>query len=307
MTTPKKRNTKKEEPQKKKCGECGKDRVRSYFYKVDSPHFPDGMINICSVCVREQVDIEDMESVVSFLRQIDKPFIQTYWDASVESGKYPLGTYIAKINSLQQVSGKNFDNTNISGVGTTNDIKAETLPDSIVTEEGDVITYSESLVSKWGVGYKKHEYLQLEKFYEDMTATYEVSNANHKQMLMKIAKVSVEMDTLLAIKEYTSFKNLSVTYKDLIDQAGFSPKNKKNGAEATGLSSFSQVWAEIEKEGFVQPKMIDYPKDDIDYMLMYYIQFAQRFSGREVMSTPPENWREEVADMELAFPDDDDE
>lgn len=306
MTTPNKRN-KKEEIPKRKCGECGKLKAHNFFYKVDSPHFPDGMINICNTCVREQVDINDMESVVSFLRQIDKPFIKSYWDKSLEGKNYPLGTYIAKMNSLQQNKGKNFDNTNLSGIGTTNDVKAENLPDSIITEEGDVIVFTDSLISKWGVGYKKHEYLQLEKFYEDMTASYEVNNANHKQMLMKIAKISVEMDTLLAIKEYASFKNLSVTYKDLIEQAGFAPKNKKNGAEATGLSSFSQVWAEIEKEGFIQPKMIDYPKDDIDYMLMYYIQFAQRFSGREVMSTPPENWRDEVADMELAFPDDDDE
>jgi hypothetical protein len=305
MSTPAKRN--KEKPEKKKCSSCNKQRTYSFFYKVDSPMFPDGMINICSHCVREQVDIEDMESVISFLRQIDKPFIQSYWDKSVKGKKYPLGTYIAKINSLHQVSDKNFDSTNESGIGTSNDVQAIAVPDVIETEEGETIHFTESLISKWGIGFKKHEYLQLEKFYQDMMTSYEVHTANHKQMLMKIAKLSVEMDKLLSIKDYPNYQKVSSVYNTLIDSAGFAPKNKKNGADATGMTSFSQVWAEIEKEGFVQPKMIDYPKDDIDYMLMFFVQFAQRFAGREAWSEPNTNWREEVVETENIIPESEDE
>lgn len=306
MTTPKKRNPKNETP-KKKCGSCTVARTYANFYKVDSPMFPDGMINICSKCVREQVDIEDMESVLKFLQQIDKPFIQSFWDNSMKGEKYPLGTYIAKLNSLHQVNEKDFASTNAAGVETVRDVQETMIPEIIQTDEGEAIPYKESLISKWGVGYKKHEYLMLEKFYKDMENTHEISSVNHRQMLMKIAKLSIELDKLLAVKDYPNYKNLSGIYKDLIDQAGFSPKNRKNGAEATGLSSFSQVWSEIEKESFVLPKMIDYPKDDIDYMLMYYIQFAQRFKGQEVMTEPNPNWREEIAETEIVMVEDDDE
>lgn len=305
MSTPKQR--KKEDIPRKKCSSCLKPKAYNAFYKVDSGMFPDGMINICNVCVRDEVDVEDMESVWAFLRQIDKPFIQKYWDASVASGKYPLGTYIAKMNSLQQVNDKNFDASNVTGLGTSSDVQAVSMPDKIETEEGEVITFTESLISRWGLGYQKHEYLQLEKFYQDMTTTYEISSANHKQMLMKIARLSVEMDKLLQIKDYQNYQKVSGVYNTLLDSAGFAPKNKKNGAEATGLFSFSQVWAEIEKEGFVLPKMIDYPKDDIDYMLMYYIQFAQRFTGRAPMQEPNPNWRDEVVETELVIADDEDD
>jgi hypothetical protein len=67
--------------------------------------FPDGMINICRDCVRDEVDIEDIEQVISFLRQIDKPFIQSYWDEALvnKRGSHPLGEYIRKVNSLSQL------------------------------------------------------------------------------------------------------------------------------------------------------------------------------------------------------------
>ena len=44
--------------------------------------------------------------------------------------------------------------------------------------------------------------------------------------------------------------------------------------------------------------MVEYEKDDIDYMLLYYIQFVQRLVGKSVSNTPPPNWRDEVEVIE---------
>lgn len=78
-----------------------------------------------------------------------------------------------------------------------------------------------------------------------------------------------------------------------MSSAGFRPIDKKNISDETGLGSFSEVWAEIEKEGFVPQGLVDYEPDDIDDMLLYYIQGMQRFTGSAV-STELEDpdWRE---------------
>lgn len=288
------RKRKTESTPKKKCSSCGKEKATTFFFKVDSPLFPDGMINTCRDCVRKQVDVNDMEQVISFLRQIDKPFIQDYWNEALQSKNHPLGEYIRKINSLNQVKNKTFDNSDIVGAGTTIDFQASQISDEIETEDGEIIRYSDSLISRWGVGYKKHEYLRLEKFYQDMMMTYEVKTTNHKHMLKQLAKLSVEADNALAIKDFTLYSKINKEYDIILKSAGMRPVDKKSGSEATGLFSFAQVWAEIEREGFVPPQMIDTPKDDIDYMLMWYMQFAQRLVGKPASTEPPVGWREEV-------------
>ncbi|QIW89904.1 putative small terminase [Bacillus phage Izhevsk] len=289
---------KKEPTPKKQCSSCGKDKATTFFFKVDSPLFPDGMINTCRDCVRAQVDVNDMEQVISFLRQIDKPFNQKYWDEATKSKNHPLGEYIRKINSLNQVKNKSFDDSQAVGIGTALDVQASQLSEKIEREDGEIIEYSDSLVSRWGIGYQKHEYLRLEKYYQDMMMSYEVKETNHKHMLKQLAKLSVEADNALARKDFTQYGKINKEYDILLKSAGMRPVDKKSGSEATGLFSFSQVWAEIEKEGFIPPKLVKFKKDDIDYMLMYYQQFVERLVDKPVTTEPDTEWRDEVIDYE---------
>src|SRR5690554_1800651 len=133
------RKPKKETPRKKCQGECGKERAITFFFKVDSPMFPDGTINICRYCVREQVDVNDLEQVVGFLRQIDKPFDERYWNESLKSNNHPLGEYIRKVNSLNQFKGKTFDDSRSVNIGTTGDILSTESPDVVKSEKGEEI------------------------------------------------------------------------------------------------------------------------------------------------------------------------
>lgn len=296
MSKPRKNNAKQPAPKKRCQGdECGKERSYAYFYKVDSPMFPDGMLNICRDCVREQVDVDEIDSVIAFLRQINKPFLKAEWEKalSTRSKRHPIGSYMQKL-SLPFYKTKDFsDSDGIESVANV-DLHVITARDEIETEAGEIITFDESLISRWGLGYKQYEYLRLEKFYQDMMDTYEVITANHKQTLVQLAKLTLEMDELLGKKDYTNYSKVSKAYDEMEKSAGFRPVDKKNGAEATGIYSFSQVWAEIEKEGFIPPELIEYEKDDIDYMLLYYIQFTQRLTGQSVSVEPPKEWRKEV-------------
>jgi hypothetical protein len=293
MSTPRKR-TKKEEVPKKVCSSCKTPRGHQFFWKVSSPMFPDGMINICSQCVRKQIDVEDIEAVISFLRQIDKPFIQSYWDEAVKSGKYPLGEYIRKANSLSQLKAKDFNNSDgINGVGKV-DLSSAKSPDSIENVKGEVIEYSDELVNKWGIGYKKDEYLRMEKFYQDMRLTHEIQTPVHVNKLMELAYLTIELGRLRQERDIPNYTKLAKTIEDMEKNAGFRPVDRQGIDGATGIKSFAQIWEEVEKRGFRKPPRPVFDEDVVDAMIVSLANYYNRLVGKQILSELPDEMKQEL-------------
>jgi hypothetical protein len=282
--------------QKKKCqGDCKKEKPFKFFFKVDSPLFPDGMINICRDCVRAEVDVEDIEDVIGFLRQIDKPFVEKIWNEAVQSGKHPLGEYIRKINSLQQLKGKNFnDSDGMQGIGKSIDLQSAKMAETIVSQKGNTIEYSDELVNKWGIGYKKHEYLQMEKFYVDMKETHEINTSIHIDQLKQLSYLSVERDRLRQAGDWNNYTKLSKTIEDMTKSAGFRPVDRQGLDDATGIKSFSQIFEEVEKRGFRKPPAVTFDEDIVDAMIVSLANYYNRLVGKQILSELPEEIQKEL-------------
>lgn len=295
MSVPRKR--KREEKPKKKCqGKCGKEKSYTYFFKVDSPMYPDGMINICRDCVREQIDVNDIEQVISFLRQIDKPFIQSYWDEALNNaqGRHPLGEYIRKVNSLQQVKNKDFNSSDgINGVGKI-DLSSAKAPDYVENVKGEKIVYSEELVDKWGIGYKKDEYLRMEKFYQDMRLTHEIQTPVHVNKLMELAYLTIEQRRLRQERDIANYTKLAKTIEDMEKNAGFRPVDRQGIDGATGIKSFAQIWEEIEKKGWRKPPKLIFDEDIIDAMIVSLCNYYNRLVGKQILSEIPDEIKQEL-------------
>jgi hypothetical protein len=291
-------NTRKRNAQptpKKKCqGECKKEKPYKFFFKVDSPLFPDGMINICSACVREEVDVDDIEAVIGFLRQIDKPFVERIWNESVQSGKYPLGEYIRKINSLSQLKGKSFnDSDGMQVIGKTVDLQSAKMADSIVTAKG-VIEYSDKLIDKWGIGYKKNEYLEMEKFYINMKETHEINTEIHINQLKTLSYLTVDINRLRQAGDWANFSKVSKTYEDMTKSAGFRPVDRQGLDDATGIKSFSQIFEEVEKRGFRKPPQLKFEEDIVDAMIISLANYYNRLVGKQILAELPEEIEKEL-------------
>lgn len=326
MSNTRKRNPLPAKPKKVCQGKnCGKEKTHASFYKVDSPMFPDGMMNICGQCVREEVDIENIEAVIGFLRQIDKPFIERFWNEAVQSGRYPLGEYIRKVNSLPQLKGKNFNNSDgMQNMGKTVDLQSAKMSDSIETVNG-IIEYSDDLVNKWGIGYKKNEYLQMEKFYINMKETHEINTEHHIQQLRQLSYLTVDRDRLRQAGDWNNYTKLSKTIEDITKSAGFRPVDRQGLDDATGIRSFSQIFEEVEKRGFRKPPAIQFDEDIVDAMIVSLSNYYNRLVGAQILSeipdevkqeldefyeldeTPVELNDEEYEDMDFTVEDEDDE
>src|SRR5690606_3912051 len=237
--------------------------------------------------------------VISFLRQIDKPFYQDEWNKALEGRdkKHPIGAYLGKINSLHQYKGKTFANSDgIDGVGNI-DLSSINPPDEIKSNTGKIIKYSDELVDKWGTGYSKKEYLQLEKFYQDMMATHEIYTPTHIDMLKQLAYLSVDRDRLRRNGEWTDYSKISKTYEEMMKSAGFRPIDRKGIEDATGIRSFSQIWEEVEKRGFRKPPPIEFDEDIVDGIIIALANYYHRIVGKEILTEVPQEIKEEMEEF----------
>jgi hypothetical protein len=294
MSNKKKRNSPTPQP-KKKCQECGKDKSFTFFFKVDSQMFPDGMINICRDCVRANIDIDNVEEVIGFLRQIDKPFYQSEWDKAYErrDKAHPMGSYMQKLG-LQQYKGKTFNNSDgIDGVGLV-DLSSINPPEQIESVDGKVIEYSEDFVTKWGTGYSKVEYLKMEKFYQDMKATHDIVTPVHINKLMALSKLTVKADKLIQNEDWANHSKVSKTIEDMEKNAGFRPVDRQGIDDATGIKSFSQIFEEVEKKGWRKPPAPVFDEDIVDAMIIALANYYHRLVGKQILQDIPDEVREEI-------------
>lgn len=283
------------------CKVCDKSKKINEYYKVDSVLYPDSIMDVCSECLKDNIDYENMDDVVGVLRQMNKPFIKDVWENAVEHSEklktkpHPFGEYMKKINSLKQYKDKSFKDS--EDVFTASDLYDENLS-SIERDDGEEIKFSPHLIAKWGDNYTQIELLKLEKFYQEMSLQYDIVTEIQKSLLRQLAIINVEMDRALKDGEHKRYNDLVRSQNTIMQSAGFRPIDKKNITDETGLGSFSEVWAEIEKEGFVPRGLVDCEPDDIDDMLLYYMQGMQRFSDSQVSTELPDpEWRETVSEM----------
>jgi hypothetical protein len=293
------RKRKTEPKPKKKCSSCEESQSTTKFYKVKSTMFPDGMINICRDCVVKQVNLEDMDSVIGFLRQIDKPYIQKHWEESLTNklGRYPLGEYIRKLNSLHQLKDKTFDNSDgINGVGKI-DLQTAKTPNEIENIKGEKITYSDELVDKWGTGYTKNEYLQMEKFYQDTKLSHEIHTSTHYDLLRQLSYLSVDRDRLRRADDWGNYSKLSKTIEDMTKSAGFRPVDRQGLDDSTGIKSFSQIFEEVEKRGFRKPPTVVFNEDIVDAMIVSLANYYNRLVGAKILSEIPDDIKDDLDDF----------
>ena len=282
---------------KKKCqGSCGKEKSHSFFFKVDSPMFPDGMINICRDCVRSSINIENVQEVISFLRQIDKPFKKDEWEKALTSRNHPIGAYMQKLG-LPQYKGKTFDDSDgVDGVSKV-DLSTIDAPDIIERQDGKIIEYTEDLVGKWGVGYTKTEYLQMEKYFQDTKSTHEINTPPHVDALTQLSYLTIDRNRLRQKGDWNMYTKLSKTIEDMQKSAGFRPIDRQGTDDATGMRSFSQIFEEVEKKGFRKPPPLVFDEDIVDAMIVSLANYYHRLVGRQILTDVPDEVKEELLEF----------
>lgn len=121
------------------------------------------------------------------------------------------------------------------------------------------------LSRKWGLKYNNYELIKLEEYWIKTYQSFEITTSTHQDLLLKIAKISLEIDNSIEKNEWDKVDQLSKLLEKLMTSANFTPKSKVNTVNRNFVSSVSELVAYIEdQDGFIPKFDYKLPKDLID-------------------------------------------
>ena len=272
----------------KECSRCRtvKKSDGNFYLASNDVINKDHRLPICKLCLEEIVDMADTESFIDILRQIDRPFIRSEYDNSLTQKK-PFGYYMTRL-AMQQNRKSNYLDSSFEQTflekqpKSANDLNKKIKPLDIVK-----FKITPAMVVRWGGGYSEQDMFQLEQFYVDMVNGNNITTPQHKEQLKLFCKVNLEQNKALEDKRFGEFKTLNQQYNKILQDSGFRPIDKQSGGESVGIRSFSQIWEEIEKDGFIPRHDIKVSQDIVDNTIMYLGNYTKKLLNSQVMSSPP--------------------
>lgn len=277
---------------KKVCITCERERPMREFYVSNSRLFKDGRVNMCKSCVKNDLDELNLPSIKRILRELDRPYIESIWNQCLESEKDTLGWYLRQVSTLPQYKDLTYeDSVQETSQKSFNAVKSESVeyPEletkELVKETGFEV--SNDLRLKWGVGYNDFEYMKMEDYWKKMRASNDISTPQSLENLEILAKLKIEMNRLIADKDYQNFERVSRQYANIMKDSGIRPIDKASSAESQGIRTFGQIFEEVEKDGFILPPPITESQDIVDATILYLLRYNQKLFNQEQMVEAP--------------------
>lgn len=142
-------------------------------------------------------------------------------------------------------------------------ISEEDLPNPAaeLTQEDKVY-----LAMKWGRMYKCNEWVELEKMYNDMTASFDIQDADTMNTLILLCKTTLKANQALDSGDIEGFQKLSKVQDSLRKSAKFTAAQNKEQKEDF-VDCIGELVVMCEKEGFIPRYAINIPQDKVDITL----------------------------------------
>jgi len=261
----------------------------NYYMAASDEIHADGRLPICKACLREIVDdFNDVENLISIMRQIDRPFVRMHYEAA-KANKNPFGEYM-RLLGMRQHNGETYLDSKFDGEFEAHVPKTKNdLNKSKNIKENIKFKITPDIVIKWGDGFSDSELYQLESFYHAMDEANNIETPQHKESLKLLCKLNVLQNNALQNGKVNDFKNLNTQYNKILETSGLRPIDRKAGGESAGIRTFSQIWEEIEKDGFIEPYPYQEKQDIVDKTIMYMGNYTRKLVGMQSMSEPPED------------------
>ena len=122
------------------------------------------------------------------------------------------------------------------------------------------------LAMKWGRLYKPSEWVELEKTYKEMEASFDIQDADTINTLILICKTNLKMNQYLDSGDIEGFQKISKVSESLRKTAKFTAAQNKDDKDEY-VDSVGELIAMCEKEGFIPRFVTDIPQDKVDATL----------------------------------------
>ena len=189
-----------------------------------------------------------------------------------------------------------------------NFISQDQLPDPAaeLTEEDKLY-----LAMKWGRLYQPHEWIELEKKYEEMMNSFDIQDSDTIGTLILICKTYLKMNQSIDQGDMDVYQKLSRVYDSLRKSAKFTAAQNKE-QKSDYVDSVGELVAMCEKDGFIPRFATDIPQDKVDRTLkdmnnyLYKLVTQDLGFGQQIEDSLKKiQIQKEMNDAEISLDDDD--
>ena len=238
------------------CYKCKNEKTTSHYIAVNSQLF-NGSLPICRECLSKIIAAAPVEerwnTVDKICQWADVPFIPGEWEKIYQSnGKDALGVYIAIFRNEEY---KNLD------WEMYNKVYLELLEENRV--EDAIPELREKQIKdwhrKWGMDYDEQQLEYLENLHQGLLNSQNVVGALNEDQALKLCKISLIIEE--KIRAGLDFSKELKSYDSLATLSNLTPKNVKDANE---FDSFGEVYAYLEKTGWVNKYYDGAVRDEVD-------------------------------------------
>lgn len=240
----------------KVCYKCKNEKTTSHYIAVNSPLF-NGSLPICRECLAKMIsnasEDERWNVVDKICQWADVPFIPSEWEKIYQfNGKDALGVYIAIFRNEEY---KNLD------WEIYNKVYLQLLEENRV--EDAIPELKEKQLKdwrkKWGIDYDEQQLEYLENLHQGLLNSQNVVGALNEDQALKLCKISLIIEE--KIRAGLDFSKELKSYDSLANLSNLTPKNVKDANE---FDSFGEVYAYLEKTGWVDKYYDGAVRDEVD-------------------------------------------
>lgn len=266
----------------RRCGKCSQIKLIQDLVPCGENCLfgTDGVSTICYDCALESIDTKDLTMVDKLCQFLDIAFMAEEWikiSKTSDNERYILETYVKTVKSSEysKSSWKQYDL--LWEKARETDAVLSKLP----TLSADLFIY---LRKKWGSydDFGVEDYLKMESYEKNTLNYYNFRDEARRDMIRKLALVSVLIDKKLASGDTREVSTLISSYQSLMKESGIQ-NAVQNDTET--IESLSELIAFLEEHGWLMDYKVTESRDIVDATIRNFQQYVAAIvagSGEEV-------------------------
>ncbi len=266
----------------RRCGKCSQIKLIQDLVPCGENCLfgTDGVSTICYDCALESINTKNLTAVDKLCQFLDIAFMAEEWikiTKTSDNERYILETYIKTVKSSEysKSSWKQYDL--LWEKARETDAVLSKLP----TLSADLFIY---LRKKWGSydDFGVEDYLKMESYEKNTLNYYNFRDEARRDMIRKLALVSVLIDKKLASGDTREVSTLISSYQSLMKESGIQ-NAVQNDTET--IESLSELIAFLEEHGWLMDYKVTESRDIVDATIRNFQQYVAAIvagSGEEV-------------------------
>lgn len=266
----------------RRCGKCSQIKLIQDLVPCGENCLfgTDGVSTICYDCALESINTKDLTMVDKLCQFLDIAFMAEEWikiSKTSDNERYILETYIKTVKSSEysKSSWKQYD------LLWEKARETDSVLSKLPTLSADLFIY---LRKKWGSydDFGVEDYLKMESYEKNTLNYYNFRDEARRDMIRKLALVSVLIDKKLASGDTREVSTLISSYQSLMKESGIQ-NAVQNDTET--IESLSELIAFLEEHGWLMDYKVTESRDIVDATIRNFQQYVAAIvagSGEEV-------------------------